>query len=356
MVTDSAIQRRSFKLMRFREPLCEVVEPLPEPRGSEVVVRVRACGVCHSDLHLVDGHFDLGGGQVLDLARAVAPPRILGHEIAGEVVAIGPEAEGVRPGDRRVVFPWIGCGACTVCARGDEHLCSRPHSLGTTADGGFGDHVVVPHPRYLLAYDPLPAPFAATLACSGLTAYSALRKAGDLKAEPALIIGTGGVGLAALKTLLAMGGRAPIVADIDPAKRRAALDAGAAEALDPADGGSRKRIVALSEGGVGAAVDFVGAKASVEFGLSVLRKGGRLVVVGLFGGSLEVPIPTIPIRAVALEGSFVGSLPEMEALLDLARAGKLDQIPIETRPLASVQAALDDLRAGRIKGRAVVEP
>lgn len=356
MLNAPAIQQRSFKLMRFQEPLCEVVELLRAPTGTEVVVRIRACGVCHSDLHLIDGHFDLGGGQVLDLAQAVSPPRILGHEIAGEVVALGPDATGVALGDRRIVFPWIGCGTCAVCARGDEHLCSRPHSLGTTADGGFSDHVVVPHPRFLLAYDPLPPPFAATLACSGLTAYSALLKAGDLTAEPILIIGAGGVGLAALKTLLAMGGRPPIVADIDPAKRLAAMEAGAAEALDPADRASRKRILVLSDGGVGAAIDFVGAKSSVEFGLSVLRKGGRLIVVGLFGGGLELPIPTIPIRAIAIEGSFVGSLTEMEALLQLARAGKLDPIPIETRSLASVQATLDDLRAGRIKGRAVVEP
>lgn len=347
---------RSFKLVRFNEPLCEVVAPLPRPTGTEVLVRIRACGVCHSDLHLADGYFDLGGGERLDLTRGVAPPRTLGHEIAGEVVEFGPEARGVSTSDRRLVFPWIGCGQCSTCGRGDEHLCARPYSLGTTADGGFSDHVLVPHPRYLLEYGPIPTTFAATLACSGLTAFSALRKAGDLAAEPILIIGAGGVGLSAVALLKAQGGRPPIVADIDGAKRQAALEAGAAEAVDPTDAAVRKRLLALTDGGVAVALDFVGAQASTEFALSVLRKGGKLVVVGLFGGRLTIALPSLPIRAISLEGSFVGSLSELGALLQLARTGALAALPIETRPLDAVVAALDDLRGGRIRGRAVLEP
>lgn len=352
----SAPQQRSFRLMRFNEPLCEVVEPLPEPTSTQVLLKVAACGVCHSDLHLADGYFDLGGGNKLELTKSIAPPRTLGHEIAGAVVALGPEAEGVARGDRRVVFPWIGCGACAVCRRGDEHLCGRPRCLGLNAHGGFSDHILVPHPRYLLAYDPLPTPFAATLACSGLTAFSALRKAGDITQEPVLIIGAGGVGHAALSLLRALRGKPPLVADIDPAKRQAAHEAGASEVFDPADRAARKRLMEITDGGVAAAIDFVGARASTEFGLSALRKGGKLVIVGLFGGQIEIALPTLPMRAIAIEGSFVGSLDEMKALMDLARGGGLEPIPLETRPLDRVAETLDDLRGGRIRGRAVVEP
>lgn len=169
---------RRFKLVEFGKPLCEAVEPLPVLRGEEVLLRVTACGICHSDLHIIEGHFDLGQGKRLELSN-LALPRVLGHEAVGEVVEVGPEAQGVAVGDRRVVYPWIGCGSCRMCQSGLEHLCAKPRTLGAQADGGFGTHIVVPHPRYLIDFDRLPERFACTCACSGLTAYSALKKAGS---------------------------------------------------------------------------------------------------------------------------------------------------------------------------------
>ncbi|MDH4050626.1 MAG: alcohol dehydrogenase catalytic domain-containing protein, partial [Rubrivivax sp.] len=134
----------SYQLESFGKPLAQVLRETPAPQGTEVVLRVGSCGVCHSDVHLRDGYFDLGDGGRVDLARSVQPPRTLGHEIAGTVVAVGPQAQGARVGDRRVVFPWIGCGQCSLCAAGNEHLCNRPQGLGINRDGGFADHVVVP--------------------------------------------------------------------------------------------------------------------------------------------------------------------------------------------------------------------
>ncbi|HYD70085.1 alcohol dehydrogenase [Azospirillum sp.] len=348
-------QQRSFRLTQFAAPLQEMLEPTPVPTGTEVLLAVRACGVCHSDIHIAEGHFDLGGGQKMDLSKGIALPRTLGHEIAGTVVAAGPEAEGVAPGDERVVFPWIGCGTCSLCLRGEEHLCPQTQTLGTTRDGGFSTYVLVPHPRYLFDTSPLPLSFAATLACSGLTAYSALGKAGTVsEQDPVLIIGAGGVGLAAVSIARARFGVGPVVADIDPAKRAAALEAGASAALDPNDKDARKALLKSTGGGVAAVVDFVGAQATVEYGLSVVRKGGRVIVVGLFGGAVTLPIPTLPLRAISVAGSYVGSLAEMTELVALARTGALRPMPIETRPLDAVQATLDDLRAGRIRGRAVL--
>ncbi|MFC3226804.1 alcohol dehydrogenase [Marinibaculum pumilum] len=348
--------RRSFKLVEFGGPLQEVTEAPPQPEGSQVLLKVRACGVCHSDIHIADGYFDLGHGQKMDLGRGIKLPRVLGHEVVGEVVAAGPEAEGVAPGDRRIVFPWGGCGQCLLCRQGNEHICARPRSHGTTLDGGFSTYLLADHPRYLVAYDPLPDAFAATLACSGLTAFGAIRKAAPVDADhPLLIIGAGGLGLAAVGLARAVYGVGPVVAEIDPAKRQAALDAGASEAVDPNEEGIRKRLLQAKEG-FASAIDFVGAQSTAELGMALLRKGGKLIVVGLFGGAIEVPVPTLPLRAIALNGSYVGSLEELRELVDLARAGHIQPVPLETRPLDAAQATLDDLRAGRIRGRAVLTP
>src|SRR6204780_694923 len=226
---------RSYDIVEFGEPLKQVDQPNPEPAGTEVLLKTLATGVCHSDLHIWDGFYELGGGKRMMLKeRGLATPITLGHEIAGEVVALGPEAAGVKPGDRRVIYPWIGCGTCAVCARGDEHLCNRPRSLGIQRPGGFADRVLVPHPRYLLPLGRLSPAEAAPYACSGLTTFSALRKVGEAvyRTQPILVIGAGGLGLMCLSLLKALGGYGAVVADIDPVKREAALQAGALAAID----------------------------------------------------------------------------------------------------------------------------
>jgi len=345
---------RGWKLTQFGAPLREVIESPPAPQGAQVLLRVNACGVCHSDLHIADGYFDLGQGQKLDLAPALKLPRILGHEIAGVVEELGPEATGVKVGDRRAVYAWGGCAQCAQCEAGLENLCARPRNLSVQRDGGFSTYVLVDDPRYLVEYEPLPAAFAATLGCSGLTAFSALKKAAPVDAaNPLMIIGAGGLGLAAVSLARALYRIGPIVADIDPAKRQAALDCGASAVVDPADPDARKKTLAES-GGVASAIDFVGAESSAAFGLSLLRKGGRLIVVGLFGGSMALSLATLPLRAVSIVGAFTGSLPEFRELMALAREGKLKPAPIETRPLDEAQRSLDDLRAGRIRGRVVL--
>ena len=346
---------KSYKVTAFGAPLEARDEPTPVPGGTEVVLRVEACGVCHSDLHIWDGYFDMGGGRKADIARTTPLPLVLGHEIAGEVVAIGPGATGVEIGDRRVVYPWIGCGECAFCVAGDEHICARPRALGVNVDGGFADHLRIPHPRYLLDFGDLPATLACTYACSGLTAYSALNKVKDqLDGGGLLIIGAGGVGISAVRLARQVTGVDPVVADIDAAKRAAALDAGAAEAVDPLADGAARALLKSTGGGVAAAIDFVGAPASARFGFDVLARGGTLVVVGLFGGAFEAPLPHFPFRLVTVTGSMTGSLAEMRALMDLAKAGAVAPIPIETRDLDRAEETLRDLRAGRIGGRAVL--
>src|SRR6202046_1720113 len=183
---------------------------------------------------------------------------------------------------------------------------------------------------------------------------SRFKKAAPVDAEqPLLIIGAGGLGLAAVSLCHALYGIGPIVADVDAAKRQAALEAGASAVIDPADPDARKSLLS-DTGGMFSAIDFVGAEKSAGFGLSLLRKGGRLFVVGLFGGSLGVSLPTLPSRAISIIGVFTGTLPEVQELMALAREGKVKAAPIETRPLETAQESLDDLRAGRIRGRVVL--
>ena len=345
----------SYQVESFGKPLAQVLRDTPLPQGSEVIVKVGSCGVCHSDVHLHDGYFDLGGDARLDMTRTVKPPRTLGHEIAGTVVAVGPDAQGVQVGDRRVVFPWIGCGQCSLCAAGNEHLCNAPQALGIHRDGGFADHVVVPHPKYLLGYGQLAEEQACTFACSGLTAYSALKKAGPIgPKDPLVIIGAGGVGLSGIRLARQMFGVAPIVVEIDQSKWDMARAAGAGEVIDSRADGALKALLKAT-GGAAAVVDFVGAGTSFTFGFGALRKGGKMVCVGLLGGSTQIVPAMISMKAVSVIGSYVGSLSEMQELMALAGTGVLPDMPLTQQPMAQATQALDDLRAGRVRGRVILK-
>jgi alcohol dehydrogenase len=345
------IKLRRFSLTAYQAPLCETIVDCPEPTGSEVLIRIERCGVCHSDLHMQDGYFALGKDQTLDVREGRALPFTLGHEIAGIVERAGPDAAGARPGARVAVYPWIGCGVCGACTAGEENLCSANRHLGITVDGGFASHVLVPHPRYLIDYAPLSPPFAGALMCSGLTAYSALKRLQSHAARgPVLLVGLGGVGMMGLGIARALFPQPPIVADIDTAKRDAALQAGAAAAFDPADRDARRALI-KSTGGVFAACDFVGSEKSLGFAAGAVAKGGKVVVTGLLGGSFPLAVTMLVLKAMTVEGTLTGTLSEANELMALARAGRIAPLPIEERPLAAAQQSLDDLRAGRVVGR-----
>ncbi|MGE0388434.1 MAG: alcohol dehydrogenase catalytic domain-containing protein [Gammaproteobacteria bacterium] len=348
---------RSQNIVEFGSPLQALETVTPEPQGTQVLLRVHHCGVCHSDVHIQDGHFDLGGGKKLALAN-IKLPHVMGHEIEGEVVALGPDARGVNIGDRRAAFPWIGCGECGICARGDEHLCARPRQLGVSSEtpGGFATHVLVPHPRYLIDYSGASATLGATSMCSGLTAYSALRKAGTPgPADPVVVLGCGGVGMMGIQFAQAMFGRGPIAADVDARRLEAALAAGASAAVDTTQPDAGKKFL-KETGGAWTVVDFVGSESSFAFANQVVRKGGRVVVVGLFGGAMSMPLPMFPLRAISIGGSYVGTLAEANEMMALIRAGQVAPIPYQFRPLDDASRSLDDLRAGRVVGRIVLQP
>ena len=348
---------RMFQLCTCGEPLQFKEQATPKPTGSEVLLKVLAAGVCHSDLHLADGWFDLGGGKRLSLAdRGMKLPVTLGHENVGEVVAAGPDAKGMRIGARMLADPWIGCGACGPCRRGEENLCRAMKSLGVFANGGYADHIMVPHPRYLFDIGDLPPERVAPLACSGVTTYGALKKVPTLATEPTVIIGAGGLGLMCLALHQKMGGHSAIVVDVDAAKRKAAKAAGAAHVVDGGASDAAQQIIDLTQGGAWAVIDLVGSSQSARVGYDSLIKGGKYIIVGLFGGDLTVSLPPIPMRALTIQGSYVGSVPETAELMELVRRTGLPEVPVATKPLEVVNAVMDDLRAGKIIGRVVLTP
>ena len=351
------IRLRSLQLVANGRALEPAAGDVPDPVGGALIVAVEHCGVCHSDLHLQDGYFDLGGDRRLDVSAQRSLPLTLGHEIAGSVVAAGPDAPAQCVGRRVAVYPWIGCGDCGLCARGDEHLCDRPRVIGINVDGGFASHVSVPDARYLLDIEDLGVDHAGCLMCSGLTAFSALRKAGRfVAAGPLVIIGLGGVGMMGLRFATALGMGPVYAVDTSAAARDSALAMGAAAAFDPADDDTRNALRAATGGGAGAVVDFVGAGQTLSFAQRIAAKGGGVIVVGLMGGSFTTPVPMLPFTALTIQGSYVGSLAEAREMLDLVRGGAVESIPVEERPLSQASAALDALRSGGVVGRVVLRP
>ena len=349
---------KSEAIVKYGEPLQEVVGEVPVPLGTEVVMRVTHCGVCHSDVHLHDGFFDLGGGRKADLSAGHSLPFTMGHEIQGEVAAAGPDAEGVRPGDRFVVFPWIGCGECEICKAGEEQLCGAPRVLGVNLAGGYSDHVLVPHPRYLLSADGIPDGLAATFMCSGLTAYSALKKLDQVgEGESIAVVGLGGVGFMGLQFARALfPARRIIAVDVDTGKLETALGAGADAVYNSAEKDAVKQLIKETGGGCRGAVDFVGSEASIGFATRAIRRAGKAVIVGLFGGTFSMPIPMFPLRSITLAGSLVGSLGQAKTMLELVKSGAVDPIPLQERTLAEANQTLDDLREGKVLGRVVLRP
>jgi len=351
---------RCYCVLHHGQPLELVDRPTPQPQGTEVLLRVQAAGVCHTDLHLWEGHYDMGGGKKLTLAeRGIKPPLTLSHEIVGEVVAAGPlaPADRARVGRVALVHPWIGCGQCPACLRGEENICAKPQALGVARPGGFADYVIVPHPRYLIDIDGLDVAQAAPLACAGVTTYSALKKFGDrIVSDPVVIIGAGGLGLMAIEVLKALGGRGAIVVDLDPVKRDAALAAGALQVIDAKASDAVAQVQQATGGGARAVLDLVGATPTVTLAMGCAARGGHVVICGLMGGDLTVSLPVIPMRPLTLQGSYVGTLAELEELVALVKRTGMRAIPVTRRPMEQANAALQDLHHGRVVGRTVLVP
>jgi propanol-preferring alcohol dehydrogenase len=338
-------------------PLEQLELETPQPEACEVVVRVTHCGVCHSDLHFWKGEYNLGGGKVMKLAeRGVKLPRCPGHEIVGEIVAMGPDAQGVAIGDQRIVYPWIGCGTCEACKSEQDNLCIAQRSLGVVQHGGFASHVKVPHPRYLVDPGKIDPALAATYACSGITAYSAIRKVLPLgRDQPVVLIGAGGLGLTAIAMLRAFGHRAIISVDVSDEKLAAATAEGASGVVNSSAQGALERLLEIAGGPVPAVIDFVNISSTARMGFDALAKGGRLVVVGVSGGEITLSLAGLVFKANSIVGALTGSIQDLRDVVEMANDGLLPPTPVATLAKDRVNEAMVALREGKVTGRLVLE-
>jgi propanol-preferring alcohol dehydrogenase len=321
---------RAAVLRRFGGSLELEERPTPRASGDEVLVRVHATGVCHSDLHMVDGKYP-------DLPL----PRVLGHEIAGE-------AEGV--GNVLIYGSW-GCGWCRWCRRGEENLCPLAADPGWRRDGGYADYVVVPSPRYLFPLRGLDPIRAAPLADAGVTAYRAVRRAIPQLTERdsiALVIGAGGVGQFAIQFLKLFTRARVTVIEPSAQRRQRARRLGADRAISPA------QLESETEGTADAVFDLVGSDTTLAQSIRLVRRAGIVVQVGEEGGRVFFGLGLLP-HEVSLTTSIWGGARDLQSVLDLVRSGLL-QWEVEPVPLEDVNQALLRLRGGRVLGRLVITP
>ncbi len=354
---------KAARIIAPNEPLQVLEIEIPKPEENQVVVKVKAVGVCHSDLHLWAGGYDTGDGFMKVTDRGVKFPVTPGHEVVGSVSEIGSSVKGFSVGDEVLVYPWIGCGECSTCKAGDTNLCEAPKSLGVFQNGGYAEYILVPHYKFLAKVTGIDLESAASLACSGVTAYNAIKKANAKSPETIVIIGAGGLGLMGVQIAKAITKSKIIIADLDDDKLQKAKELGAdfvvntnvIGSVTAGSGDAAQKIMSLTNNkGVHSVVDFVNAPQTAKMGLAVLRKRGTLVLVGLFGGSINLSLVTIPLKAITIQGAYTGSYNELVELLDLAKRGVIKPIVSKRYSLDEVNTALEDLKQRKIVGRAII--
>ncbi len=318
----------------------------PQPGADEVLIRVEACGVCHSDLHVAEGDWK-------QLAGVVKKPLILGHEIAGCVVEKGSAVHDLQVGDR-VGVPWIywSCGACEFCLEGNENLCSRQKITGVTVDGGYAEFVKAPATHAVKIPNGLSAHEAAPLFCAGLTVYRALKGAHISSGQRLAVFGVGGLGHLAVQFGRALGAEVTAV-DIVEEKLELARSLGASRTLNAAAVDVVKEL--RRQGGVHVALVTSAAKSAYDTAFYCVRPTGTLLVVGLPAENICFPPILMAAGEVRIQASAVGTRQDLREVLAAAAEGKV-RCQVAARPLAQANEALDQLRKGEVSGRLVLTP
>lgn len=337
---------KAVVLRDFTHPVALEEMATPEPGPGEILVRVRACGVCHSDLHLAEGDWE----QLKPITKL---PLVLGHEVAGVVEKVGPDtaAAGLAPGDR-VGVPWLHwtCGDCEYCREGREILCGKQKITGVTVDGGYAEFLTAPASHVARLPDALSFEEAAPLFCAGLTVYRALKNAGLTAGQRVAVFGVGGLGHLAIQIVKARGA-VPIAVDIADDKLALARELGAAHTINAVSEQPRKAIRAL--GGAHIVMVTSASKVAYETALACVRKGGTLAVVGMPPEPVPVSMVSLVAGEVRIVASAVGTRADLAELLDLAATGAV-RCRIETAPLADAALALDRVKRGDMCGRIVL--
>src|SRR5215472_13419127 len=336
---------KAARLDRYGEPF--EVESVDEPRLSDphdVVVRVAACGLCRTDIHIIDGMLEPFGVRL---------PYVPGHETAGWVDQAGPEVRAVRPGDAVLVNPNDGCGLCRPCRLGLDTYCESPRMPGFTADGGFAEYMRASE-RALVR---LPAGVSpadmAPHADAGLAAYRAVKKAACTlgAGDSAVVLGVGGLGHIAVQLLKHLTPADVIAVDVSEEALKLAHELGADHTVNGGEA-AVEAVREISGGGSHVVVDFVGDGDTPRQAIGMLRRGGSYLMVG-YGGQIGVPAVTIVANELTIVGNLVGTHAELQELVWLAAA---DKVSLHTRryPLDEINQAVEHLRSGRLVGRAVI--
>jgi propanol-preferring alcohol dehydrogenase len=320
-----------------------------KPQPDEVLVRVEACGVCHSDLHMAQGDWP-------DVAARMQLPAILGHEVVGRVVEAGRDARGFAAGDR-VGVGWLHwtCGECEMCRAGAENVCLKRQVTGIHAPGGFAEFIRIKASHAVRIPAGLSPAEAAPLFCAGLTVYHAFRNAGiadGASGKRIAILGIGGLGHLALQ-LARHAGAEVVAADVSDAKLELARSLGAEEAINSNAPDAEKKLRAGGRPHV--VMVTAGSKSAYDLALRILRRRGTLAVVGLPKEDVTFNADNFVVGEYRIVGSAVGTRQEMRELLNLAAAGKI-RCEVETHPLGAINDILDRMRRGAIAARAVVVP
>jgi propanol-preferring alcohol dehydrogenase len=328
-------------LRDFKTPLTIQDLPLPELTESEVLIKVEVCGVCHSDLHVADGDWS-------QLARIIKKPLILGHEVVGNIVEVGPAVQNVKVGDR-VGVPWIHwtCGKCEFCREGNENLCVRQQITGVTVDGGYAEFVKAPASHVAKIPDNLASEQAAPLLCAGVTVYRALKQARLTKGQRLAVFGVGGLGHLAVQIGCELGTDVTAI-DISEEKLVLAKTLGASRTLNAA---SDKVVQQLrSQGGVHIALVTSAAKAAYDMAFSCVRPTGVLLAVGLPAQDICFPPILMAAGEIRIQASAVGTRQDLLEILALGAAGRV-HCEVATRPLSEANEVLERLRRGQVSGR-----
>ncbi len=329
------------------EPFHHDQVPVPRPRPGEALVRVGAAGICHTELHLRDGTLNLG-----------VAPLVPGHEIAGTVAAVGEGVAAVRPGERVAVYYYVGCGRCAWCRQGQENLCRDVvEQFGFTADGGYAEYVAVPARNLVPLPDGLALEEAAALGCSGTTALHAVRSVADVRlGETVVVYGVGAVGYALIQ-LCRLAGARVIAVGRTPAKLALAAELGAdvtinADELNPAV----ETLRLTGDEGADVVFELVGITETMERGVAMLRRRGRLVFIGYSQDRLLLNPLQFVVKELQVRAAVGNTYNELAEVIRLAGQGRLRATIDRAIGLEAVPAALDDLAAGRVTGRVVITP
>jgi len=335
---------RAAVVRGFGQPLVIEDRPLPDPGPGQVVIRMEASGLCHTDIHAANG----------DWPVKPTPPFVPGHEGVGIVVGVGEGVTSERVG-QRVAVPWLGyaCGSCRYCLSGWETLCLAQKNTGYSVDGGYAEYFLAEAafaPPVPTGIDPREA---APLTCAGVTTYKAIKVGNVRPGDLVAISGVGGLGHLAVQYAKIFGGTVAAV-DISDEKLELAAELGAdividARAEDPA-------VVLRQHGGADVAIGLAVDEHSFATAYAGLRRGGRLVLVALpASGTLQIPVFDTVLNGTSVIGSIVGTRADLASVFDLHAAGRT-RVIYETRPLAGVNEAISEVLHGKAKARLVLEP